>query len=237
MKKLFGKKALLEVIDSSNIINVDISPNNKELIELLNEKKINYSIKNKHYFEKHLPKDLNHQGVVIGLKDSQQQISSIEELLHDNETKSIIVIVDSINDPHNFGAIIRTCAAFNVHAIIYKDHNQVQITDFVAKSSMGGIVKVNMIKVTNLANAIQLLKKSGYWVYATALSKDAKDYSQIKYDEKTILIVGNEDNGVSRLLIDQSDFVINIPMSNKMQSLNVSVATGILLSQIFNQAK
>jgi 23S rRNA (guanosine2251-2'-O)-methyltransferase len=102
---------------------------------------------------------------------------------------------------------------------------------------MGGITKVNMIQVTNLSNAINSLKKIGYWVYASTLSNDSKDYSTIKFDKKTVLIVGNEDSGVSKLLIDQSDFLIKIPMSNNMQSLNVSVAAGILLSKIFEQSK
>jgi 23S rRNA (guanosine2251-2'-O)-methyltransferase len=161
MKRLFGKKALLEVIDSTDIISVELTSNNNELIEILNRKGIRYSIKNKNFFNQHFPKEFNHQGVVINLKDGKQN-SSIEELLHEQKDKSVVVIVDSINDPQNFGAIIRTCAAFNVDAVIYKERNQVQITDFVAKSSMGGIAKVNMIKVSNLSNAIELLKKSGY---------------------------------------------------------------------------
>jgi 23S rRNA (guanosine2251-2'-O)-methyltransferase len=161
MKKLFGKKTLLEIIDSNNIINVDISPNNNELIDLLKSKNIKYTIRNKHYFSDHFPNTLNHQGVIINIKDSQH-INSIDDLLNENYDKATILIVDSINDPQNFGAIIRTCAAFGIKAIIYKERGQVPITDFVAKSSMGGITKVNMIQVTNLSNAINSLKKIGY---------------------------------------------------------------------------
>lgn len=234
MKKLFGKKTLLEVIDSNNIISVDISPNNNELIQLLKSKNIKYTIRNKHFFLDHFPKALNHQGVVVNMKD-EQQINSLEELLSENYDRAIILIVDSINDPQNFGAIIRSSAAFGVKAILYKDHNQVQLTNFVAKSSMGGIAKLNMIRVGNLSNAINSLKKSGYWIYASTLSNDSKDYSSINFDKKSVLIVGNEDSGVSKLLIDNADFLIKIPMSNNIQSLNVSVATGILLSKIFNQ--
>lgn len=236
MKKLFGKKSLLEVIDSNNIINVDISPNNKELIKLLESKSIKYVIRNKHYFINHFSDSLNHQGVVINIKDSQQ-IDSLDDLINENCDKAIILIVDSINDPQNFGAIIRTCAAFNVKAIIYKEHGQVQITDFVTKSSMGGISKVNMIQVTNLSNTIDLLKKAGYWIYASTLSNKSQDYSNIKFDKKTVLIVGNENNGVSKLLLEHSDFLIKIPMSVNIQSLNVSVATGIILAKIFEQNK
>lgn len=236
MKKLFGKKSLLEVIDSNNIINVDISPNNNELIKLLESKNIKYVIRNKHYFINHFSDSLNHQGVVINIRDNQQ-IDSLDDLINENCDKAIILIVDSINDPQNFGAIIRTCAAFNVKAIIYKEHGQVQITDFVAKSSMGGISKVNMIQVTNLSNTIDLLKKAGYWIYASTLSNKSQDYSNIKFDKKTVLIVGNENNGVSKLLLEHSDFLIKIPMSVNIQSLNVSVATGIILAKIFEQNK
>lgn len=235
MKKLFGKKALLEVIDSNNIINVEVSPNNNDLIQLLKDKNIKFIIKNKHYFEQHFSKTLNHQGVVINIKDDQQGINTIDELLNENYERSTIVVIDSINDPQNFGAIIRTCAAFDVKAIIYKEHGQVQITNFVIKSSMGAIAKVNMIKVVNLSNAIEQLKKAGYWIYASTLDSNSKDYCAIDYDKKSVLIVGNEESGISKILIDHADFLIKIPMSNKIQSLNVSVATGIMLSRIFQK--
>jgi 23S rRNA (guanosine2251-2'-O)-methyltransferase len=160
MKRLFGKKVLLEMQDFENVISVDILSTNKDLIDLLNNKNIKFNIRNKHFFEQHFPK-INHQGVAINIKDGQK-ISTIEELVHLNHQHSIVLIVDSIQDPQNFGAIIRSCAAFGVDAIIYKKQNQVPITDFVAKSSMGGLAKISMIEVTNLSNAIAFLKKAGY---------------------------------------------------------------------------
>jgi 23S rRNA (guanosine2251-2'-O)-methyltransferase len=97
---------------------------------------------------------------------------------------------------------------------------------------MGAIQHLNLIKVSNLSQALEKLKKANYWIYTSCLDSGATDYRKIKYDKKSVLVVGNEENGVSPLIISNSDFLVKIPMLGKIQSLNVSVATGILLSRI-----
>jgi 23S rRNA (guanosine2251-2'-O)-methyltransferase len=97
---------------------------------------------------------------------------------------------------------------------------------------MGAIEHLNLIKVVNLSRTIEQLKHAGYWVYASAIDSKAQSANKIKFDQKTVLIVGNENNGVSKLLLDKSDFIVKIPMYGHVQSLNVSVATGILLNLI-----
>jgi 23S rRNA (guanosine2251-2'-O)-methyltransferase len=99
---------------------------------------------------------------------------------------------------------------------------------------MGAINYLNLIKVTNLARTLEQLKQGGYWIYTTALNDKAQDINSIKFTDKCVLIVGNENKGVSSLLIDKSDFVIKINMHGHVQSLNVSVATGILLNAVKN---
>jgi 23S rRNA (guanosine2251-2'-O)-methyltransferase len=100
---------------------------------------------------------------------------------------------------------------------------------------MGAIQHLNLIRVTNLTQTIKQLKEAGYWIYASALTKQATNYAKVKYDKKVALIVGNEENGIGQLLIKEADFQVMIPMYGKIQSLNVSVATGILLAQIKQQ--
>jgi 23S rRNA (guanosine2251-2'-O)-methyltransferase len=100
---------------------------------------------------------------------------------------------------------------------------------------MGAISLLNMVKVVNLSQALDQLKSVGYWVYASVLSNEAVNYQNVKYDAKSIIVVGNEEKGVSALLTKQADFQIKIPMYGKVQSLNVAVATGIILAEIKRQ--
>ncbi|GMO14704.1 MAG: 23S rRNA (guanosine(2251)-2'-O)-methyltransferase RlmB [Mycoplasmoidaceae bacterium] len=223
---LFGKKALIENI--KNVEKVELSSSRLELVNLLKENKIPYSIKSDSYFNKF--ENINHQKVVSYTKPTKHL--DISDFLKTDNEKSILVVLDSIMDPGNFGAILRTCESFGVDGVIYKKDNQAQINETVSKTSQGAVNRLNMFKVTNLSQTLEMLKKSGYWIYTSALSDKAQNYSKINYDNKTVLVIGNEENGVNKNIITNSDFVIKIPMIGTSQSLNVSVATGILLAQI-----
>jgi 23S rRNA (guanosine2251-2'-O)-methyltransferase len=161
MNILFGKKALLDNIDNDNVVNVDLHKNNKELISLLKSKNIDFKVHYDDVYFNRFDKNLNHQGVVVHLQESEKA-NTIETFLKQIKDKSIVLVIDSIQDPQNFGAILRTCDAFGVDAVIYKKDNQVQINDFVIKSSMGAINYLNLIKVTNLARTLEQLKQAGY---------------------------------------------------------------------------
>jgi 23S rRNA (guanosine2251-2'-O)-methyltransferase len=228
MSILLGKKALLDNIDNKDIISVDLSANNIEIINLLKQKKIKFTIQNENFF-KRFDVSLNHQNVLVHLNDGNK-IDNIDSLLKLSKQESIILVLDGIQDSQNFGAILRSCDAFGVDAVIYKKDNQVQVNDFVIKSSMGAIQHLNLIRVTNLARTLEQLKQAGYWIYASALNTKAQNINDIKFDKKTVIVVGNENKGVANLLLDKSDFIIKIPMVGHVQSLNVSVATGILLN-------
>jgi 23S rRNA (guanosine2251-2'-O)-methyltransferase len=156
----YGKKALLDHIDD-DIINVDLLSTQMDIIKILKEKKINYRLRGMDFFS-NLSPYLNHQGVIVTLKQNNKY-QSLEDLVKDKSKKeSIVLVVDGLQDPQNFGAIIRTSDAFGVDAIIYKKDNQVQINDFVIKSSMGAINRVPLFKVSNLTQALTTLKKAGY---------------------------------------------------------------------------
>lgn len=175
----------------------------------------------------------NHQGVVLEVKPFEY--SDLTTIINISKKKEhpLILILDEIEDPHNFGAIIRSADAFGVDGIIIKKQNQVPVTMTVSKVSTGAIEFVKIAQVANLSVAIDKLKENGYWIYsADGSGKD--DYQKIKYDGPVALVVGSEGRGISRLVLKNSDFIIKIPMNGHVNSLNVSVATGILLSRIRN---
>lgn len=176
----------------------------------------------------------NHQGVVLEVKPFEySDLTSIINLSKKKE-HPLILILDEIEDPHNFGAIIRSADAFGVDGIIIKKQNQVPVNMTVSKVSTGAIEFVKIAQVANLTATIEKLKENGYWIYsADGSGKD--DCQNINYDGPVALVVGSEGRGISQLVLKNSDFIIKIPMSGHVNSLNVSVATGILLSRIRNK--
>lgn len=237
MSNIFGLNAVVEQIkkNKNQIIIVHVYKDNKKLINFLKTNNIKLKIHHdKSWFNK-FDKNLNHQFVVAEINTSVKT-NNLEFFLTNNKhKKSIILMLDSIQDPHNFGAILRTCDAFGVDAVIYKDDNQTQINDFVTKTSMGAVNNLNLFKVTNFARTIELLKKSGYWIYASTLNKKAIDNTKVNYNDKTVIIVGNEHSGISKLTKKNSDELITINMYGNVQSLNVSVAAGILIYEAKNK--
>lgn len=175
-----------------------------------------------------------HQGVAAEI--APFEYSSLKEIIDSakKKEKPLILILDEINDPHNFGAIIRSCDAFSVDGIIIKNRGQVAVNMTVSKVSTGAINHVKIAMVSNLSNAIKELKDNGYWIYA-ADGSGKDDYQKQNYDGPTALIMGSEGFGISRLVLENSDIIIKIPMTGHVNSLNVSVATGIILSRIRNK--
>ena len=175
----------------------------------------------------------NHQGIIVEIYP--YEYSSLDEILKSAKGKEqpLILILDEIEDPQNFGAILRSADAFGVDGVIIKSKNQVPLNWTVAKVSTGAIEFVKVAQVSNLSNVIKVLKDNGYWVYAADGSgKDS--YEKMNYNGAIALIVGSEGRGISQLVMKNSDFIIKIPMSGHVNSLNVSVSTGILLSRIRN---
>ena len=156
--------------------------------------------------------------------------------IYDNNY-DVVVILDHIEDPHNFGAIIRTCEAAGIKSIIIPSDRQVQVNATVMKTSAGTLESVNIIRVVNINNAIEELQKNGFWVVGTSLSDRSQDYRQIDYSGKIALVVGNEGNGISDLVSKKCDFIAKIPMYGTTNSLNVSVATGIMIYEIIRNRK
>ena len=173
----------------------------------------------------------NHQGVTAYVKVVNYVL--LEQIIAkaDQSEHPLILMLDEIKDPHNLGAIIRSAEAFGVSGIIMKKDRQVAITPTVMKVATGAQNNILIAQVTNLNQAISKLKKANYWVVSTDLTA-TQSVSSLKYDFKTVVIVGNEHKGVSPLLTKSSDYIVKIPMLGKTNSLNVSVATGVILAMI-----
>jgi 23S rRNA (guanosine2251-2'-O)-methyltransferase len=180
-----------------------------------------------------------YSGVLLVL--SPVRFLSLEELLKKNQNKEkcVFLVLDEINDPQNFGAIIRTAVAFEVNGIIIQQWNQVMLTQTVVEVSRGGVYKIDIAKVKNVYNAVKKLKELNYWVYATVPPNSVLTYSiiddlsSLKDFNKMALVLGNENKGVRKNIISECDGVITIKHSEKMESLNVSVTCGIILYEIY----
>ncbi len=172
-----------------------------------------------------------HQGFVCLAK--APEMVSLRDLIRATKGKEnpLIVILDGIEDPANLGAILRSCDAFGVDGVIIKNTGGVSLNSTVAKVSTGAVMYVPVCGVANLSQAISELKDSRYWIIASDGSA-TKDYDEVDYKGPVALVVGSEGFGISRLVLQNSDLVVKIPMVGHVNSLNASVATGILLSQV-----
>ena len=212
---VYGRNVLKE-LDKSKIKKIYISSN--DLIPILKEYKLKYDIVPKQRLDKMVKG--NHQGIVIEIHDYNYY--SMDDIDSD-----FVVILDHLEDPHNFGAIIRTCECVGVKNIIIPKDRSVMVNDTVVKVSVGAIEHVKIIMVSNLVNAINKLKELNYFIYAADM--DGVDYKNISYSDKKALIIGNEGNGISKIVKDNSDVIISIPMKGTINSLNASTSAGILL--------
>ena len=228
---VFGKNVAKELINNNIKINkVYLSKNfdDKGILNFIENNNIRKTIMDK--------KDMdykykgNHQGIVLEIDD--YKYSKLDSTYNDN----FVVILDHLEDPHNFGAIIRTCEAAGVRSIIIPKDRSVEVNSTVMKVSAGALSNVNIVEVSNLVNAIKKLKDNGFWVYGTDMD-DAVNYTDIEYADKTAFVIGAEGNGISKLVRENCDFIVKIPLIGKINSLNASVAAGIVIYEVVRQRK
>lgn len=176
----------------------------------------------------------SHQGIIADVEDYKYvEVSEILDYAKRKNEDPFVVVLDEIEDPHNFGAIIRTAECVGAHGVIIKNRNQAMVTATVVSSSAGAVDFMKIARVTNISKTIEELKKQGMW-FACA-DMDGLEMSKTNLKGSIGLVVGSEGNGVSRLVKEKCDFVVKIPMKGHIDSLNVSVATGILLYEINRQ--
>lgn len=176
----------------------------------------------------------NHQGVIASVLGYKYY--ELDDVLSDfSQGNGFFLILDEIEDPHNFGAIIRTAETAGVDAIIIPKRRAIQVNAIVEKTSAGATSYVKIVRVSNLAQTVEKLKKSNVWIYS--LDMDGQCYTEADLRGNVALIVGNEGRGISRILREKSDFILSIPMSGAISSLNASVAASILMYEVVRQRR
>ena len=203
------------------------------------DEKINLLIEKGKIQPKYLPKfELDrlangvHQGIILDVVDFSY--TDYHKFIQDSE--SFVVILDHLEDPHNLGAIIRTSEAAGVNGIIIPKDRGVTVNSTVIKTSTGAIDNIPISLVTNLNQTISDLKKEGFWIVGTDMT-NSTDYRKLDYSGKIALIIGNEGTGLSRMVRESCDFMAEIPMYGKVNSLNASGAAGILIYEVIRQKR
>lgn len=234
---VMGRMPAIEVLKSERDINKVFLQEGlsgskmNEIHKLAKERQVQISYVPKSKLDQ-LVDGANHQGVVIGT--AAYQYATIEDLFAaaaEKEEDPFFLILDGVEDPHNLGSIMRTADASGVHGIIIPKRRAVGLTATVAKASTGAIEHVPVVRVTNLVQTIKELKNHGLWFYGT----DMKGQDYRKWDTKLPigLVIGNEGQGISRLVKEQMDGMLTIPMTGHVQSLNASVAASLLMYEVY----
>ncbi|CCY46630.1 rRNA methylase [Firmicutes bacterium CAG:822] len=220
--RVYGKNVAKEILQKPKTIKkayIYENFNDNEILEQL--KKAGIPCK---FLDKKSLDDIeegNHQGIILEIDD--YKYTFLDELLD----RDIIIILDHLEDPHNFGAIIRTCEAAGINSIIIPKDRSVKVNATVMKTSAGTLENVDICMVSNIVNAIKTLKDNGFWIIGTDM--EGTDYRKIDYKGKIAIVIGNEGKGLSRLTEENCDFVAKIPMYGTVNSLNASVAAALVI--------
>ena len=225
---VYGKNVAREVLSKNTTVKkvyLKEGFNNEEILNLIKQNNNKVIYKTSEELDR-LVNETN-QGIVIDIEDYHYKY--FEDLKEDDDAK-FVVILDHIEDPRNFGAIIRTCECAGVDYIVIPNKRSVEVTAAVFKSSSGAAVHQKICKVANLHNTVEKLKKNGFWVIGT--DANGEDYTKINYSGKIAVIIGSEGKGLQPLLRKSCDQIASIPLKGKINSLNASVAAGIIIYEI-----
>lgn len=227
---IYGKNTCLEAIkNGKKIETIYITKNNLPLIEKYNIKQNKIVISSLNDIDK-IAKG-NHQGIVV--KTVDYEYKSLKSVIEKNKDKTNVslCLLDGLEDPHNLGAILRSADAAMIDAIIIPKNRSVGLTDVVAKVSTGAIEYVDICEEVNLNNTIKVLKDVGYWVIGVELGGSI-DYRKQDYSGKIAVVIGSEGKGISRLVKENCDFLVHIPMYGHVNSLNASVSSALIFYEI-----
>ena len=226
--KVYGKNVFNELKENVGAIRkvyLAKSFNDKEIINFIKENRISYTTTDNKVMDKMV--DGKHQGIIVVIND--YDYVDYKTLYSDK----IVVVLDHLEDPHNFGAIIRTCEAAGIHSIVIPKDRGVSVNSTVMKTSAGALEHVNVAMVNNLVKTIDDFKKNGFFVYGADMN--GHNYKDISFSDKVLLVIGNEGKGMGRLVRETCDEIVSIPQYGKINSLNASVATAIIIYGIVNR--
>ena len=234
-----GRNAVMEALKGSRSVNKLMIANGstegsiKEIIAVAKEKGVNIQYWDRSKLDS-IARGIRHQGVLAQVAPVQYaELEDILQVAKDRNEPPFIVLLDELEDPHNLGAILRTADAAGVHGVLIPKHRSCPLSATVAKTSAGAVEHVPVARVGNLVQTIKKLKQEGLWVAAADM--DGKDYYDTDLTGPLLLIIGSEGQGVGRLVKEQCDFVVRIPMVGKINSLNASVAGSILMYEAMKQ--
>lgn len=236
---ILGRNAVLEALnsdrefDSIYIKKGNIEGSLKKIIAKAKDKRILVKTVDGSKLDE-LSKNQNHQGVIAIA--NEYKYYELEELLNSYEKgKGLFIILDEIEDMHNFGAILRTAEAVGVSGVIIPKRRSVSVNETVEKTSAGATNYVKIARVSNIAQAMEKLQKNNIWIYA--LDMDGENYCDVNLSGDIAIVLGNEGKGISRIVKEKSDFVLSLPMLGRVNSLNVSVAGSVLMYEILRQRR
>lgn len=235
---MIGRNPITEAIKAGRpidkiLMQKDIQGSGKAIGGLAREEGIPVQYVDKIVLDKLAP-GRPHQGVAAYV--AAHSYVGVDDILDAAKAKGedpLIVILDGLEDPHNLGAILRSCDGAGAHGVIIPSRRSVSLTEVVAKSSAGAIEYIPVAKTGNLSQTIELLKKKGLWI--AAVDMDGANYSEASLSGPLAIVIGGEGSGVSRLVKEKSDFVVSIPMKGHVNSLNASNAAAIVLYEAARQ--
>ena len=238
---IVGRNAVMQALESDRTIDsVTVAEGQRggqaaKIIEICREKKIPVKYADSRKLDK-LCGGAAHQGVAaFAAAHDYAELDDIFNLAQSRGESPFIVICDGLEDPHNLGAILRTAEAAGVHGVIIPKRNSVTLNYTVAKTSAGAIEYVPVVKVTNIAGTIDTLKDRGVWVFGADM--DGTPWTELDFTGSAALVIGSEGRGLSKLVREKCDFIASLPMKGRINSLNASVAAGILMFEASRQRK
>jgi len=203
-----------------------------KLLELAGREKVEVEFRERAYLDR-LTGNTGHQGVLCLAPEFSY--ASLEDIIANRQApfrESLVLILDSVTDPRNLGALIRSAHCFGVNGVILPENRAASVTPTVVKASAGATHSTLIARVVNIASAIDALKRQGFWVYG-AEAGAGEDIRRVNYQGHVALVMGSEGKGLRPLIRKKCDFLISIPMGGRINSLNVSVAAGVILFDIF----
>ncbi len=239
MAVVYGVNPVLEALKSGTVEELVVAEGRggatlHKLLELAEEKGIKVVFRKKGDLDRLTGKAV-HQGVLCFCPEfSYVSVDDIIQNRADSYRDNLILLLDSITDPQNLGSLIRTARCFDANGLIIPENRAVSVTSAVFKASAGLARQTSIARVTNLAQAIDFLKKQGFWIYGT-VAESGEDIHEVDFRGNVGLVMGSEGKGIRPLIKEKCDFLVSIPMGSGVDSLNVSVAAGIILFDIYKK--